>query len=96
MPQARTTSLDLDADGIPRSWGFTWEGDDASVVAQVSVRPLPLVRGWGGPSAPTSRAAYVIFPLVLDASVSLGRRGSARALTGAGLAEYFDADAWRP
>jgi hypothetical protein len=95
LPRARMTGLTLDADGIPRSWSLSWAGDDVTVDAEVRVRPMPLARGWGGPSAPTSRAGYIIFPLVLDATVTLGRNGQERTLTGAGMGEYYDADAWR-
>ena len=95
LPRASMSGLTFDGDGIPRSWRFTWAGDDVVVDAEVRVRPMPLVRGWGGPSAPTSRAGYIIFPLVLDATVTLRGHGQERTLTGAGMAEYYDADAWR-
>lgn len=89
------SGLTFDGDGIPRSWRLAWAGDDVVVDAEVRVRPMPLVRGWGGPSAPTSRAGYIIFPLVLDATVTLRGHGQERTLSGAGMAEYYDADAWR-
>jgi hypothetical protein len=95
LPRARMTALELDDDGIPRSWTLTWAGDGFVVDAEVRVRPIPLARGWGGPSAPTSRAGYVIFPLVLDATVVLRSDGQERTLTGAGMAEYYDAAAWQ-
>ena len=94
LADARTTAIELDGEGIPRTWRFRWAPDQVSVDAEVTVRPLPLVRGWGGPAAPTSRASYVIFPLVLDAAITTRRGGQTRTLKGAGLAEYFDADAW--
>jgi hypothetical protein len=95
LPGARTRGLELDEDGIPRRWRFAWEGGEVTAEADVTVRPIPMARGWGGPSAPTSRAGYVIFPLVLDATVDVRQPTGERKLTARGLAEYYDADAWQ-
>jgi hypothetical protein len=95
LPRARTSGLELDEDGIPRRWSFAWEGGDVAAEGEVTVRPIRMARGWGGPAAPTSRAAYVIFPLVLDAAVTVRSDGHEREVSAIGLAEYYDADAWQ-
>jgi len=86
------TDLELDEDDIARSWCVTWR--DASLVlgAEVSVRPGPILRSWGGPNAPQTRRAFGFPPLVLDATVRLEDAGTASLLRGAGLAEYFHVD----
>ena len=94
LGRADLTELEFDADGLPCSWHLVWQGDQLEVEASVSVRPLPLRKSWGGPLAPRSRAAWPIFPLVLDAVASVTRAGNTEDLTGQGLAEYFDADRW--
>jgi len=94
LDDASMPALELDDDGLPSSWRFEWRGAELAVEATVSVQPLPFVKGWGGPSAPASRAAWPIFPLVLDSDVRLTQGGSTTRLEGHGLAEYFDAVAW--
>jgi hypothetical protein len=93
---ARTNGPELDEDGIPRRWSFSWDGGDVAAEGEVSVRPIPMAWGWGGPAAPTSRVGYVIFPLVLDAAVTVRSAGHERELSAIGLGEYYDADAWEP
>ena len=44
-----------------------WRGDTLGARGTIRVRPLPLLRAWGAPTAPVSRARYGIFPLVLVA-----------------------------
>lgn len=87
-------ALEPDADGLPARWMLDWAGDGLAVRATVDVRPLPLLRSWGSPSAPTSLAAYPIVPLVLDAAVTLTDGGGTRSSRGTGLAEHFDARTW--
>jgi hypothetical protein len=94
LPRARMTGFELDPDGIPSGYRLTWEGPEVRVEAEVTVRPMPLLRGWGGPSAPRSRSAYVIFPLVLGAAVTVSRAGRTSRRAARGLAEYYDATAW--
>lgn len=98
LPEAVTTDIRHDADGLPAEWSLDWRGEDLTVAARVAVRPLPIVRGWGGPMADrmTSRAGWSVMPLVLDASVRVHRGGDGTdgTLAGHGLAESFDADAW--
>jgi hypothetical protein len=96
LPLARTAGIELDEDGIPRSWRAAWADEETGVSVEtgVRVRPLPLARGWGGPSAPASRAAYIIAPLVLDATVAVRRAGEIETRHARGLAEYYDASAW--
>jgi hypothetical protein len=60
--------------------------------ADVSVRPDPILRSWGSPSAPQTRRAFGFPPLVLDAVVRIHQGDSMREVQGWGLAEYFDAD----
>ncbi len=94
LPRTGPPGLRLDADGLPARWRLDWRGPDLAVIADVTVRPVPHLRAWGAPGAPTSRAAFPIIPLVLDADVLLEDASGSRALRGAGLAEHFDAASW--
>lgn len=92
LPDATVSQIGYDADGIPSTWRLDWAGDEMTVEATVSAQAHRLGRGWGGPSAPSSRADWSILPLVLDSDVRLTRQGATTEQTGRGLAEYFDAD----
>ena len=94
LGRAHLTEMEFDADGLPSGWHLDWRSEELAVEASISVRPLPLVKGWGGPAAPRSRAEWPIFPLVLDGVTRVTRPGTVEELTGRGLAEYFDADTW--
>ena len=94
LPLTGAPEVRLDADGLPARWRLDWRGPELAVMADVAVRPTPLLRAWGAPTAPTSRAAFPIIPLVLDADVILEDASGSRALRGVGLAEHFDAASW--
>ena len=94
LPTAETSAIQLDHDGIPVRWHLDWRGERVSLAADIEVRPLPLLRAWGSPGAPTTRGGYVIFPLVLDADVRIREDGNERTVRGQGLAEYYDAESW--
>ena len=84
--------LDLDEDGIANGWQVTWRDAGLMLDADVSVRPGPILRSWGGPHAPQTRREFGFPPLVLDAAVRVRQGDTVRDLRGWGLAEYFDAD----
>ena len=84
--------LDLDEDGIARAWHVTWQDPSLVLGADVTVRPGPILRSWGGPNAPQTRREFGFPPLVLDAVVKLEEAGATRVLRGSGLAEYFHVD----
>ena len=94
LETAEVSRVEYDDDGLPCAWHLDWHGEELAVEASVSVRPLPFKRGWGGPSAPTSRAKWTIFPLVLDSTVRVTRPGATTELSGHGLAEYYDTEHW--
>lgn len=94
MPEARLAGMAFDSDGLPARWQLDWRGEGVAVTAEIDVRVLPLLRAWGSPSAPRSRADYIIMPLVLDGGAEVVEAGSSRRQRGTGLAEYFDATAW--
>jgi hypothetical protein len=53
------------------------------------------MRSWGAPDAPVLRKEFSIMALVLDGSGTIARTGGNRqAVTGLGLAEYYDVDYW--
>ena len=96
LPKARLDRLDVDQDGLPRRWRFSWENTELGITADVIVRDMGMMRSWGSPTAPKSKKEYVIFPLVLDGQASVteaGRRSG--PLKGQGLAEYFNAALWK-
>ena len=84
--------LDLDEDDIARSWRLTWRDTEVALEADVTVRPGPILRCWGGPNAPQTRREFGFPPLVLDATVQIHEGGATSALRAWGLAEYFNAD----
>lgn len=84
--------LELDEDDIARGWQLAWRDTGMAVEADVSVRPGPILRSWGGPNAPQTRREYGFPPLVLDATVRVHEGDATRVLRGAGLAEYFHVD----
>ena len=94
LETTETPEIEFDDEGLPRAWHLDWRGEELAVEASVSVQPLPFKKGWGGPSAPESRASWSVFPLVLDSTVRVRRTGATTDLRGHGLAEYFDAAHW--
>jgi hypothetical protein len=92
LPLARLHDLQFDDDGLPARWRVEWRGPTRTVEADVTVRPIPLARSWGGASAPRSRAAFTSFPLVLDIEARVERDGVVRRASGGGLAEYYAAE----
>jgi hypothetical protein len=84
--------LDLDEDDLARSWRVTWRDSALVLGADVTVRPGPILRSWGGPNAPQTRREFGFPPLVLDAEVQIQEAGATSVLRGSGLAEYFNAD----
>ena len=94
LPDTGAPEIELDADGLPARYRIDWRGPHLAVTADVTVRPMPIIRAWGSPSAPTSRAAFPILPLVLDARVTLEGATGPATQRGIGLAEHFDATAW--
>ena len=61
--------LDLDEDAIASGWRVTWRDAGRALDAEVTVRPSPILRSWGGPDAPQTRREFGFPPLVLDATV---------------------------
>jgi hypothetical protein len=94
LETAEVSGIEFDDDGLPCAWHLDWHAEKLAVEASVSVQPLPLKKGWGGPSAPESRASWTVFPLVLDSTVRVTRLGATTEFSGQGLAEYFDAEHW--
>jgi hypothetical protein len=84
--------LELDEDDIARGWEISWRNPSLVLGADVAVRPGPIRRSWGSPSAPQTRREFGFPPLVLDASVRIQEAGATRVLRGTGLAEYFSTD----
>ena len=84
--------LDLDEDGIARGWHLTWNDNEVALEADVTVRPGPILRSWGGQNAPQTRREFGFPPLVLDATIQIHERGATSVLRAWGLAEYFNAD----
>ena len=84
--------LELDEDDIARGWDISWRNPSLVLGADVAVRPGPIRRSWGSPSAPQTRREFGFPPLVLDASVRIQEAGATRVLRGSGLAEYFSTD----
>ena len=68
--------LDLDEDDIARSWHLTWRDAEVALETDVTVRPGPILRSWGGPNAPQTRREFGFPPLVLDATVQIHERGA--------------------
>ncbi len=84
--------LDLDEDDIASRWHVTWRDAGLTLDADVSVRPGPILRSWGGPNAPQTRREFGFPPLVLDAAVRVHQGDVVRDLRAWGLGEYFNAD----
>jgi hypothetical protein len=93
---ARLHDLEFDDDGLPARWRVEWRGPTRAVDADVTVRPIPMTRSWGGPAAPSSRSAFTSFPLVLDIEARVERDGAVQRVSGRGLAEYYAAAEPRP
>lgn len=92
LPDGVLARLDLDEDDIARGWHLTWQDTEVALEADVTVRPGPILRSWGGPNAPQTRREFGFPPLVLDATVQIHERGATSVLRAWGLAEYFNAD----
>jgi hypothetical protein len=87
--------LALDEDRIAESWRLLYRGDDGTIDISITVRPQPILRCWGSPTAPQRRDQFSIVPLVLDGLAHFVRAdGSVKILRGIGLAEYFDSELW--
>jgi hypothetical protein len=92
LSDATLESLDLDEDQIASEWHVSWSAGDVKLDADVTVRPTPILRSWGGPNAPRTRRDFGFPPLVLDAAVSVNDGGTVRDLRAWGLAEYYHQD----
>ena len=60
---------------------------------RVEVREAGILACWGSPMVPQSRKEFSIIPPVLDADISVTRKGvKSVVFRGRGLAEYFNAE----
>ncbi|MGA8706443.1 MAG: hypothetical protein WB646_05590 [Steroidobacteraceae bacterium] len=92
---ATLTQLALDEDRIAKSWRLRYRMDDGAVEIAITVRPQPILRCWGSPTAPQRRDQFSILPLVLDSLAQfVGADGTNRTLRGIGLSEYYDRELW--
>lgn len=91
---ASLANLKLDADSIASAWRMSWRGGNVSIDGDISVQPSRILRSWGTPSAPQTRAEFSIIPLVLEANLEVTTEAGRRNVRGHGLAEYFNADLW--
>lgn len=95
LPKARMQDLVTDRHGLPRSWTLLWEGEGATVRADITVREPAIQRSWGSPRAPKSVEKFSIIPLVLEGTARVAVPGGRpQTLRGRGLAEYYDAALW--
>ncbi len=95
LGDATLTQLALDQDRIARSWQLRYRLDGGAVEMAITVRPQPILRSWGSPTAPQRRHQFSILPLVLDCVAQfVGGDGTNRTLRGIGLSEYYDRDLW--
>ena len=92
---ASLIQLALDEDRIAESWRLLYRGDDGTIEVAITVRPQPILRCWGSPTAPQRRDQFSILPLVLDGLAQfVSGDGSRRELRGIGLSEYYDSELW--
>ena len=95
LADATLLQLSLDEDRIAESWRLLYRGDDGTIEVAITVRPQPILRCWGSPTAPQRRDQFSILPLVLDGIAQIVRAdGSRRSLRGIGLSEYYDSELW--
>jgi hypothetical protein len=92
---ATLVQLALDEDRIASSWKLRFRDDVGTIEVVINVRPQPILRSWGSPTAPQRRDEFSILPLVLDGLAQLvDGDGSKRMLRGIGLSEYYDTELW--
>jgi len=95
LADATLIQLALDEDRIAESWRLLYRGDDGTIEVAITVRPQPILRCWGSPTAPQRRDQFSIVPLVLDGLAQFVRGdGSRSVLHGIGLSEYYDSELW--
>ena len=95
LTDATLMQLALDEDRIAKSWRLLYRGDDGTIDVAITVRPQPILRSWGSPTAPQRRDQFSILPLVLDGRAQFVRGdGSSSVLRGIGLSEYYDSELW--
>jgi hypothetical protein len=94
LPGPALERLELDGDGIAKSWELHYITPDFSLAVSIAVRGTAILRSWGSPSAPQTRREFSILPLVLDGEARIRDKNNTRTLKAYGLAEYFNADLW--
>jgi hypothetical protein len=95
LAEATLMQLALDEDRIAKSWRLRYRYEDGTVEIAITVRPQPILRCWGSPTAPQRRDHFSILPLVLDGLAQFVRGdGTRRMLRGIGLSEYYDSELW--
>jgi hypothetical protein len=95
IADATLVQLALDEDRIAKSWQLRYRYNGGGVEIAITVRPQPILRCWGSPTAPQRRDQFSILPLVLDGLAQfVGGDGTKRTLRGIGLSEYYDSELW--